>query len=273
MKKILSTQLFLRQRLSASALELAPRAGAQGVEVIAARHHFDYTSQEQIRELAKWFSASQCEPWGLHAPQSIDQSSEFSGGIPVSLLNPDKSRRIDSMDEIKRALEAADLIPFRYLTLQLGNRDDYWSARTLEHAITALEHLGAFAAPLGIKLLVKNGANEATEPERLIEILTAGHFRNISLALDTGEANASVGVQQAFDIFGARAAAVYLRDNKGHREEQLWPGEGTIDWPHARKALQALPAETGLVLSVSQQEEIAEEDLILKIKATFDSIV
>lgn len=273
MKQILSTQVFLRQRLTASALEIGTRAGVQGVEVVAARYHFDYTSQEQVRELAKWFSANQCEPWGLHAPYSIDQSSEYSGGIPISLLNPDKSRRIDSMDEIKRALEAADLIPFKYLVLQLGNRDDYWSARTLEHGITALEHLGAFAAPLGIKLLVKNGANEATEPEHLIEILTAGHFRNIGLALEMGEANASVGVQQAFDIFGTRTTAVYLRDNRGHREEQLWPGEGTIDWEHARKAIQALPAETALVLSVSQLDEIGEDELVAKIKNTFDSVI
>jgi sugar phosphate isomerase/epimerase len=272
MKQILSTQIFLRQRLSASALSVAVAAGMDGIEVVAARHHFDYTSQEHIRELGAWFAANKCAPWGLHAPYSIDQSSEFSGGIQVSLLNPDKSRRIDSMDEVKRALDAADFIPFKYLILQLGNRDDYWSARTLEHAISALEHLGAFAAPLGIKLLVKNGANEATEPEHLIEILTAGHFRNIGLALDTGEANASVGLQQSFDILGARTAAVYLRDNKGHREEQLWPGEGAIDWVQARKAIQALPQETALVLSVAQQDEIADEDLIVKIKAGFASI-
>src|ERR1035438_9626084 len=128
MKHILSTQLFLRQRLSSRALEIAARSGVEGVEIVAARHHFDYTSQEHIRELAKWFAANKVEAWGLHAPHSIDQSSEYSSGIQLSLLNPDKSRRIDSMDEIKRALEAADFIHFRYLILQLGNRDDDWSA-------------------------------------------------------------------------------------------------------------------------------------------------
>jgi sugar phosphate isomerase/epimerase len=272
MKQILSSQLFLGQRLSTRALDLAARSGVEGVEIVAARHHFDYTHTEQIREIAKWFQANACTPWGLHAPWQMEQATEYSGGIAVSLLNPDKSRRIASMDEVKRALEAADYIPFKYLILQIGNREDSWSTRTLEHAISALEHLGAFAAPLGIKLLVKNGASEAAEPEKLIEILTTGHLRNIGLAIDTGEANASVGCKQCFDLMAARTVAVYLRDNKGNREEQLWPGEGSVDWAQVALAIGKLPAEAAVVLSVFKQEQLQDDDLISRIKLSFNKI-
>jgi len=41
MLRVLSTHLFLTQRLHPGLLELAERSGAQGVEIFAARQHFD----------------------------------------------------------------------------------------------------------------------------------------------------------------------------------------------------------------------------------------
>ena len=49
----------------------------------------------------------------------------------MNVLHPEKARRIDSMDEIKRALEAAEHIPLRNLVMHLGERDDEWSPRTI----------------------------------------------------------------------------------------------------------------------------------------------
>ena len=54
MQPILSTHLFLNQRLHPGLLELAARAGAEGVEIFAARQHFDYTSREHVGQLAEW---------------------------------------------------------------------------------------------------------------------------------------------------------------------------------------------------------------------------
>ena len=56
MLRVLSTHLFLNQRLHPGMLEAAGRSGAQAVEVFAARQHFDYTSREHIAELAEWFA-------------------------------------------------------------------------------------------------------------------------------------------------------------------------------------------------------------------------
>ena len=57
MLPVLSTHLFLKQRLHPGLLELAARSGAQGVEIFAARQHFDYTSREHVMELAGWFAS------------------------------------------------------------------------------------------------------------------------------------------------------------------------------------------------------------------------
>ena len=47
-----------------------------------------------------------------------------AGAPAVNVLHPEKSRRIDAMDEIKRALEAAEHIPLRNLIVHLGERDE-----------------------------------------------------------------------------------------------------------------------------------------------------
>src|ERR1700694_3912633 len=148
MLRVLSTHLFLNQRLHPGLLELAGRSGVEAVEIFAARQHFDYTSREHVRELGEWFRSNELEVFSLHAPLFPDREMGRAGAPPVNVLHPEKARRIDSMDEIKRALESAEHIPFRNLVVHLGERSDGWSPRTIEYAETALEHLGAFARPL-----------------------------------------------------------------------------------------------------------------------------
>src|SRR5580658_3245380 len=186
MLRVLSTHLFLNQRLHPGLLELASRSGAQAVELFAARQHFDYTSREHVRELGEWFGSNTLVPFSMHAPLYPDREMGRAGAPAVNVLHPEKARRIDAMDEIKRALESAELIPFSNMILHLGEREDGWSQRTVEYAINALEHLGAFAHPLGVKLLAENLLSEATTPEHLVSILELGHLNNVGICLDLG---------------------------------------------------------------------------------------
>jgi len=250
MLRVLSTHLYLNQRLHPGLLEQAARAGAQAVEIFAARQHFDYTSQEEMRELGAWFRSSPLEPWSMHAPIYPDREMGRAGAPAVNVIHPEKARRIDSMDEIRRALESADHIPYRNLVLHLGERTDGWSQRTIEFSITALEHLGAFARPLGVRLLVENLISEATTPEHLLTILEMGHLDNVGVCLDLGHAHITVGVAQAISTLGKHIASVHVHDNHGQKDEHLWPGDGTIDWPAAVSALKALAAPPAAVLEI-----------------------
>src|SRR5450631_724314 len=127
MLKVLSTHLFLNQRLHPGLLEIASRGGVERIEVFAARQHFDYTSREHVIELAAWFSSNPVEPFSMHAPLFPDREMGRAGAPAVNVLHPEKSRRIDSMDEIKRALETAERIPFKKLVVHLGEKEDGWS--------------------------------------------------------------------------------------------------------------------------------------------------
>ena len=95
------------------------------------------------------------QAFSLHAPLWPDYEMGRAGAPAVNVVHPEKARRINAMDEIKRALETAEHVPFRNMVVHLGERDDGWSQRTMEFAEAALEHLGAFARPLGVRVLVE----------------------------------------------------------------------------------------------------------------------
>jgi sugar phosphate isomerase/epimerase len=264
MLKAISSHVFLTHRLHPGLLDVFARAGAQGVELFAARQHFDYTSRPHVRELAEWFRSSTTEAFSMHAPLFPDLEMGRGGAPAVNLIHPEKSRRVDAMDEIKRALEAAEQIPFRFLIVHLGERDDPWGPRALEHSITALEHLRAFANPLGVKLLIENLQGDVARPEHLVEILTAGHFHDVGVCLDVGHAHLEDGVAAALNDLNAYIRSSHLHDNKGDRDAHLWPGDGVIDWDEALGGLKAAPQTPAGVLEIhyglgESAEAIAEQ--------------
>ncbi len=242
------------------------------MEIFAARQHFDYASREHVSELAAWFSSSTLAPFSMHAPLFPDREMGRAGAPAVNILHPEKARRIDSMDEIKRALEVAERIPFKNLVMHLGERDDRWSPRTMEYAETALEHLGAFARPLGVRLLIENLLSDATTPEHLMTILEMGHLPNVGVCLDMGHAHINQSVVEAIGTLGNRIASVHVHDNHGTKDEHLWPGDGTIDWPAAAKALNDLASPPAAVLEISYRLDDAPDAVPGRIERAFEKL-
>jgi sugar phosphate isomerase/epimerase len=270
--RVLSTHLFINQRLHSGLLELAAQSGAEAVEIFAARQHFDYTSREQVGELASWFRSNALTAWSMHAPIYAAGEMGRSGADVLNLLHAEKNRRIEAMDEIKRALETAEQIPFRNLVVHLGDKDDEWSPRTVEYALTALEHMGAFARPLGVHPLVENLLSEPTTPEHLVEILKTGHLDQIGVCLDLGHAHMTVGVPAAIATFGERIVQVHAHDNHGIKDEHLWPGDGSIDWQAAAAALNRLAAPPAIVLEISSKLDEEPAKLPERIRRAFEML-
>lgn len=272
MLRVLSTHLFLNQRLHPGLLELAGRAGAEAVEIFAARQHFDYTRREDVRELCDWFRSNQLKAFSMHAPLFPDREMGRAGAPSVNVIHPEKSRRIDAMDEIKRALEAAEQIPFEHLVVHLGEREDTWSQRTIDYALTALEHLGAFARALGVKLLVENLTNDVTTPEHLVLILELGHLDNVGVCLDLGHAHMTVGIPEAVSALGQRIVSLHVHDNHGTKDEHLWPGDGTIEWKDTAERLHALATPPAAVLEIGYNLGDAPGTLPERIAASYERL-
>ena len=270
MLKAISSHVFLRHRLHPGLLDTLKRTGAEGIELFAARQHFDYTERSVVREIADWFRANPVKPWSMHAPMFPDTEMGRGGAPGVNLVHGEKSRRIAAMDEIKRALEAAEQIPIEYLILHLGEREDQWSDAALDHALTALEHLKAYASPLGVKLLLENIQNEVTEPAHLVEILQVGHFSTIGVCLDTGHAHIMGGIEDALARLGPYLRSAHVHDNHGVRDEHLWPGDGTIAWDAAWGGLQHAPKAPAGVLEIHYGLETDSEQVVDKARRAFE---
>jgi sugar phosphate isomerase/epimerase len=270
--RVLSTHLFANQRLHTGLLEMAAQWGADAVEIFAARQHFDYTSRVQVSELAAWFRSNELTAWSMHAPIYADREMSHSRLPTLNLLHTERNHRIEAMDEIKRALETAEQIPFRNLVVHLGDKGDEWSPRAVEYALTALEHLGAFARPLGVRPLVENLLSEPTTPEHLVEILKTGHLDQIGVCLDLGHAHMTVGVQAAIATLGERIVQVHAHDNHGMKDEHLFPGDGTIDWQAAAAAINAQAAPPAVVLELSSQVASEPAKLSERIRRAFEML-
>ena len=269
MLKAISTHVFLRQRLHPGLLDSLAKSGAEAIEIYAARQHFDYTSRAHIHEIAEWFRSNPVQAFSIHSPLYSNEEMGRDGAPGVNVVHPEKSRRIDGMDEIKRAIEVAEQIPIKYIVIHLGERQDSWSPRTLEHSMTALEHLRAFASPLGVRLNVENIRNEVTEPVHLREILTTGHFTDIGVCFDTGHANITDTVAGVFNELKPYIRTSHLHDNHGQKDEHLWPGEGTIEWAETMAELKGAPKLEAGVLEIRYAPEESAETMADNAKKAF----
>ena len=270
MLKVISTHIFLKQQLRGAHLDALASAGAEGIEIFCARQHFDYTERAHVASIAEWFRANPARPWAMHAPLHSDADNQRGGAPAVNVVHAEKSRRIDAMDEIKRALESAEQIPFAHMILHLGEHHDSWNQRTLEHAITAVEHLHAFARPLGVQVLLENLDNGVAQPENLVETVETGHLKDVGFCLDVGHAHLTKGITRAIDRMGPRIRSTHIHDNAGDRDSHLWPGEGTIDWPETMQALANLAQPPATVLEISSRVEESGNALEKKIRGAFE---
>jgi sugar phosphate isomerase/epimerase len=78
-----------------------------------------------------------------------------------------------------------------------------------------------------------------------------GHLNNVGVCLDLGHAHIAPGTAEAIAILDGRIASVHVHDNHAVKDEHLWPGDGTIDWPATAKAIKDLATSPATVLEIS----------------------
>jgi sugar phosphate isomerase/epimerase len=254
MLKAMSTYVYVNQRLHPGLLEGMVRAGAEAIEIFAFRGHFDYAQRRQhVLEIANWFKSTGTVLNSLHSPMynSYDWSRRDTPGINIA--DPDRKRRIEAMDEIKHALEVAEHVPYRFLVQHIGVSNEEFDERKFEAAMTSIEHLRAFANPLGVKLLVENIPNELSTPERILELLHVAHFDDVGVCFDTGHAHILGDIAGAFATLKNDIRSTHVHDNKKDKDTHLWPGEGNIDWNETMKLLASAPHVPPLLLEIEGQ--------------------
>jgi sugar phosphate isomerase/epimerase len=252
MQQLLSTHLFVRHRLTTIWLERVWDAGFPAVEIFCARQHIDYRDKAQIAELGHWFQDSELKLHSLHAPMYSDDVWGRSGPQAViNITETTKGRRIAMVDEIKRALEIAETVPFQYLIQHIGVEGEEYDERKLDAAFSSLDELRVFAVQRGVQVLLENTPNDLSSGEKLNAFLSQTHL-NLNYCFDIGHAHMTGDIASQYEVMKDRIRSTHLHDNDGRNDLHLFPKKGTIDWQHAMGLLASRPEQYPMLLELRE---------------------
>jgi sugar phosphate isomerase/epimerase len=257
MRRTLSTYLFVNRKLTPALVAEMARHGVEAVELFLGRGHFDYRSAETAREIASALRDHNIAVHSIHAPAAREMAPARESGMPLSISEPERVRRLEAVDEVKRALDLVEYIPFGCMVQHLGTARDPAEPRRFDAAFSSLEHLRLFAKQRGICIALENTPGELATPANLRRFIAETRLGDLRLCFDIGHAHLGDGVLPSLETMRELIVTSHIHDNHGLRDEHLPPMEGTIDW---QAALAAMPpdSEVPLVFELKEQPAWAE---------------
>lgn len=272
MDRVISTHVICNHRLTTAWLGRVEAAAISAVEIFCAPQHLDYRGKSQISELGHWFRDSPLKLHSVHAPMYTDEIWGRSGPkARINIADRVKAERMRSTAEIKRALEIAEVVPFKYLIQHLGVGGQEFSEYAVEAAFTSLEELMVFARQRGVEILLENTPNELSTAEALESFNNVTHLK-LNYVFDTGHAHIGAGIPHEFDIMKARIRSLHVHDNDGKEDQHLFPisGGGTIDWAATMDLLRSRPGQYPLLLELREAPGV--QNPIAEIGRVFDRL-
>jgi sugar phosphate isomerase/epimerase len=273
MNHVLSTHLFVNHRLTSALLSRIQQAGIPAVEIFCARQHLDYRNKAQIAELGHWFRDSELKLHSLHSPMYNDEIWGRSGPHAViTITELVKGRRLEIVDEIKRAIEVSEVIPFRYLAQHMGVGGEEFDLRKFDAAFAALEELCIFARQRGVEILLENIPNELSSAERLQMFENLTHL-GMHYVFDTGHAHMAEGVETAYNLMRDRIRSTHVHDNDGKSDTHIFPlvaEGGSIDWKKTMELLRSRESQYPLLLELKEVAGLPNP--LEKVKEVFDRL-
>ncbi len=259
MQRLLSTYLFVSRKLTPELLEQIAGAGFQGIEIFCTRSHFEYSMKPEIRATADALEAHKLQLVSLHGPTSRDVSATRESGMPLSICEVERVRRIEAMDELKRVIDVADDLPYARLILHMGSARETADPRKRDAAFSTLEHLILHAHHAGVTICIENTTSEMGDPSYLRTFVDETRLTGLRFNFDIGHAYLSdfqedERIDKSFAPLHDLVSSVHLHDNHGEKDEHLPPYDGTIDWPAAIKVLKSAPqGSVPLVLELKEK--------------------
>ncbi len=273
MNHVLSTHLFVNHRLTTVWLERIWAAGIPAVEIFCARQNLDYHNAAQINELKHWFRDAELTVHSIHSPMYSDDNWGRSGpNAVITITETEKIRRFVSIDEIKRAIEIAESIPFRYLIQHVGVAGEEYDQRKFDAVFSALEEIKVFAGQRGVEVLLENIPNAFSSAERLLMLLAETHL-DLNFCFDTGHAHMNEGIETAFELMKDRIRSTHVHDNDGVQDSHLFPlvaDGGTIDWTKAMERLRSGADRYPLLLEL--REPPGMDSMIESVRRCFERL-
>ena len=168
-------------------------------------------------------------------------------------------RRIEAMDELKRAIDIAEDLPFPRMIFHMGGTRETTDPRKRDAAFSSLEHLILHAKHVGVTICVENTTSEMGSPEYLRAFYDETRLTGLRFNFDTGHAFLSDGpederIERSFAPLRDLVVGAHVHDNHGEKDEHLPPYDGSIRWKDATKTLKTAPV-TDLPLLLELKEK------------------
>jgi sugar phosphate isomerase/epimerase len=259
MQRLLSTYSFISRKLTRELLGQIVNSGFEELEIFCSRSHFDYASKSEVQEIGRALADNRLKLASLHAPTSRDLSATREGGQPLSICEVERVRRIEAMDELKRALDVAEEIPFSRMIFHMGGPRETSDPRKRDAAFSSLEHLILHARHRGVTICVENTTSEMGAPSYLRSFVDETRLAGLRFNFDIGHAHLADGAENSriadsFEPLRELVVGIHVHDNHGEKDEHLPPYEGSIDWAAAVKLLKTAP-EANLPLTLELKEK------------------
>lgn len=253
MQRVFSTYRYCDEPLTSTLLAEIAQAGISNVEIYCTPVHLNYRSLQAIRTLSEWIGEHHLTIHSLHSPTERDLlPGKRESGIPISISDPERVRRLDAVDEVKRTLEIAEQIPFRYLVQHIGNGREAHDSRKVDAAFNSLEHLTLFAKQRGVSIVLENTPGELGAPSNLRHFVSDTRL-DLKFCFDIGHAHMEDGVEISFEPMHEHVVMVHAHDNHGEKDEHLLPHSGNVDWDAAMGVLSSAKQDLPIVLEVRAQ--------------------
>lgn len=257
MQRVISTYRYVNQTLTPAMLQGYATAGIPAVEIFCSAPHFDYRTEQTVREMADVLRSTGLKLHSLHAPTERNLAHGRDNGAPLSISEPERSRRIEAIDEMKRALEVAEQIPFRFFVVHMGGERQSADGRRLDAAFSALEQMVLFAKQRGVVIALENTPGQMGTPATLHQFIAETHLQDLRLCFDVGHAHVGDGIAASFEIMRDLVVTTHIHDNHAEKDEHLVPFDGSIDWPAAFAVLATAPQPLPVVLELKEQTAVA----------------
>src|ERR1700675_2455900 len=193
MRRLLSSYLFISRKVTPELLGQIAHAGFEGVELFCSRSHFDYTSRAQIQAMGEALNTQKLTLESLHAPNNRDLSATREGGTPISICEVERVRRVEAMDELKRAIDVAETLPFSRMILHMCGSRETADPRKRDAAFSSLEHLTLHAHHVGVTLCLENTTSEMGAPAYLASFRGETRLTALRFNFDIGHAHLADG--------------------------------------------------------------------------------
>jgi sugar phosphate isomerase/epimerase len=272
MNRALSTHIICNHRLTTTWLNRVEAAGISTLEIFCAKQHLNYRDKSHVTDLGHWFRDSTLTLRSFHAPMYTDEIWGRSGpDTHINITCKAKADRMRWVEELKRVIEVAETIPFRYLIQHMGVSHQEFSDHAIDSAFTSLEELIVFARQRGVEILLENIPNELSTAERLNFFNNITHL-NLNYVFDTGHAHIGGGIEHEFEIMKPRVRSLHVHDNDGKEDQHLVPllGAGTVDWVRTMELLRSRPDQYPLMLELKEVAEM--QNPIGEIVRVFDEL-